>query len=159
MPAVTLLTMTSTPQRLRRSIRREAGDDRTYAAERTGDDLPGGVPRLLVQRSRRLPVRRTYDATVCATTWSRAGIAPVKSAATERWLCYRAVLFISIQTSPEPLLATTRSGRPSPLKSPMATDEGLLPAPKVAPQGKLPSPAPRNTRLETPRPDLGCHRR
>jgi len=81
-PAVTLLTMTSTPQRLRRSIRRKAGDDRTYAAERTGDDLPGGVPRLLVQRSRRLPVRRTYDATVCATTWSRAGIAPVKSAAT-----------------------------------------------------------------------------
>src|SRR5262245_30233321 len=49
----------------------------------------------------------------------------------------------------EPLLATARSGLPSPLKSPTATDLGLVPAPTVELWASGKSPAPSPSRIVT----------
>src|SRR2546427_12897714 len=43
----------------------------------------------------------------------------------------------------ELMLATARSCLPSPLKSPTATEKGLVPAPKLAAALKLPAPSPK----------------
>ena len=52
-----------------------------------------------------------------------------------------------IETLAEPLLATARSPFPSPLKSPMATEYGLVPAVRLTAAANVPSPFPE--RIET----------
>src|SRR5689334_5872153 len=51
-------------------------------------------------------------------------------------------LFSRMDTLLEPLFAVTRSGRPSPLKSPTATEEGYRPAEKLTAGWKVPLPLP-----------------
>src|SRR5439155_1305043 len=57
-----------------------------------------------------------------------------------------AVLLISTETLSELKLVTTRSGRPSPLRSPMATEVGFTPAPKLTGSRKVPSPLPSSNK-------------
>src|SRR5439155_2781872 len=53
------------------------------------------------------------------------------------------LVFISTETVLEPRLATARSGLPSPLRSPTATDAGLVPAAKKTSGGReVPPPSP-----------------
>src|SRR6059058_2590684 len=51
----------------------------------------------------------------------------------------------STETVLKPRLATTRSSLPSAFKSPSATEEAPLPAPKVSGARKVPSPFPSST--------------
>src|SRR5260370_42541762 len=55
------------------------------------------------------------------------------------------VLLISTETLLELKLATARSGNPSRLKSPTATDTGVLAARKLRAARNLPSPLPKST--------------
>ena len=49
------------------------------------------------------------------------------------------------ETVLERLLATTRSGAPSPLTSPTATEAGVSPVPKFSADRNVPSPLPGST--------------
>src|SRR5918911_3287347 len=51
----------------------------------------------------------------------------------------------STETLPEPGLATARSRCESPVKSPAATEEGLVPAGKLVGAPNVPSPRPSST--------------
>src|SRR5947207_15657606 len=55
------------------------------------------------------------------------------------------LVFISTETVLEPRLATARSGLPSPLRSPTATDAGLVPAAKANGARKVAAPLPNST--------------
>src|SRR5207302_1723940 len=70
---------------------------------------------------------------------------PVPALVTVRVLRARAVLLINTETLLELKLATARSGRRSPLKSPTATEAGLVPAPKACGAWKVPSGLPSST--------------
>ena len=61
------------------------------------------------------------------------------------WIETVARKFSSTETVLEPLFATARSNLPSPLRSPIATEEGPLPVPKSAFGPNDPSPAPSRT--------------
>src|SRR5204863_392061 len=63
------------------------------------------------------------------------------------WIETVARKFSSTETVLEPLFATARSNLPSPLRSPIATEEGPLPVPKSAFGPNDPSPA--SSRTET----------
>src|SRR6266851_1356709 len=58
---------------------------------------------------------------------------------------YGCVVLISTETLLELKLTTARSGNPSRLKSPTATDTGVLAARKLRAARKLPSPLPKST--------------
>ncbi len=55
------------------------------------------------------------------------------------------MLLISTETLLEFWLATARSGRMSPLKSPTTTEKGASPAPNHCAPPKVPSPLPKST--------------
>src|SRR4051812_40841413 len=55
------------------------------------------------------------------------------------------VRFNSTETSPEPALATARSGLASPLRCPIATELELLPVGKLTAAANEPVPVPSNT--------------
>src|SRR5438128_2486728 len=70
---------------------------------------------------------------------------PLPALLTVREFLTWAVLLISTETLLEKSLVTARSGLPSPLKSPTATEEGLVPVAKLCAGWKVPSPLPSST--------------
>src|SRR5439155_5819952 len=70
---------------------------------------------------------------------------PVPALLTVRLLGARAVLLISTETLSELKLPTARSCLTSPLKSPTATEAGLVPALKACAAWNVPSPLPSST--------------
>src|SRR5262249_58902207 len=54
-------------------------------------------------------------------------------------------VLVKTDADPEEVLPTAKSRRPSPLKSPNATERGLRPTAKFLGAPKVPSPLPRST--------------
>src|SRR5262249_35882777 len=86
------------------------------------------APATLATRSSALPLP---DALPTATERGWVPVAKVCWAAKDGMVAPAAVVFSSTDTVALPLLATRRSGRPSPLTSPTATELGWVPVAKV----------------------------
>ena len=75
-----------------------------------------------------------------AVVWPMPLASPVTAPGAEY-----AVVLASSETEPPLPLAVARSGLPSPFRSPIATERGLMPVGKSTFASKLPSPSPGRT--------------